>query len=1146
MKYFLFFLLFPFFLFSGSIFHKFSFPSDDFIFGEENGYTVILMPGQFSNYEPGKPILPLAIYSFLLPPDAEIKDLTIVSKEVEELEGEYLLHPGQKAAPFSLPRPEFIPPDEVLYNSLTPYPEKIIEYTKTGVLAGYRIFGIKVYPLQYIPKERKVLLTKELVIRIDYEEKKYEPISLTKSQKELFAQEVEVLVENKDKIPVWGPPTKDSPEEIDYCIITSSTLKPYFLPFKNWKRKKGLRTEIVRTDSIYANYPGRDNQEKIRNFIRDWWQNKGLKWVLLGGDDIIIPDRKTRIIAEGNIGDIPTDMYYADLQWSWDSNNNNLFGEMTDTVDLFHDLYVGRAPVDNQFNVETFIMKDTIFEKRPDTNYLPSLLLPSEMLFSPYHGRVINNLIANLFPNGWRIAKLENPSSNQTRDSLNRGYEHCHIAAHGSPTSLSVLSISQVPTLTNGIKYNIIKGINCDCGSFDSKDCIAESLVNFRNGGCVAAMLNSRYGFGYPPSLGPSEVLDLEFYKCLKEGIYQVGVGNCLSKDKCRSLSLGQSVWRWCVYEHTLFGDPELVMYDERPKRIFVSHPSVIETGPQVIRVEVNSSEPLSGALVCVMNDSVYATGRTNSLGWVDLFVSPPSSGNLYITVTARNHIPYEGTISITSGGERPCITFHSFYIDDAGGNNNHRLDPGEQVNLFVTLKNRGNQGVTNLFATLKPLSPLISLIDSTASYGNLAPNETARGDFYQFTVSSQVRQGEEIEFYLNAVSGEGNWQPFWKLIVGEIQEPKRIWLDHDTGDIVFTVTSFGSFGSIEPLNEGSGLKYPKDASYGSLYYGSLLLGTDSSYIVDRFYGSPSSTINQDFRILDTINYWQPPPLGVEEYLAFYDDFYHPRRKGLRVRQWSIATVQTGYDDWVILCFDLNNSGEEAINNLYCGLMFDFDVYNYTANLVRSDTLRRFIYAFRSTTSQNPTVGLKLISPPVLANISAIENSRYITPGNQMSEAVKDSFLRGFIKVRQGNTSTNWTTCISTGPFNLPVGGNYRVVFAVVGGTDTSQAKINSDSAQSWWERQVGMKEKRCGERRALSGAHFLNSTIIKKGTRVTFTTEEDKELKVAIYDASGRLIKNLTGIGQIIYQPDFPSGIYFYQIKSSTRKGVRRFIILE
>ncbi|MEO0117255.1 MAG: hypothetical protein ABIK97_06970, partial [candidate division WOR-3 bacterium] len=74
MKYFLFFLLFPFFLFSGSIFHKFSFPSDDFIFGEENGYQVILMPGQFSNYEPGKPILPLAIYSFLLPPDAEIKD----------------------------------------------------------------------------------------------------------------------------------------------------------------------------------------------------------------------------------------------------------------------------------------------------------------------------------------------------------------------------------------------------------------------------------------------------------------------------------------------------------------------------------------------------------------------------------------------------------------------------------------------------------------------------------------------------------------------------------------------------------------------------------------------------------------------------------------------------------------------------------------------------------------------------------------------------------------------------------------------------------------------------------------------------------------------------------------------------------------
>ncbi len=1144
MRYLSSFLFLPVLVFAGSMTHSFSFSLNDFLFQEIDGYALVLMSEQFFNVgEPGHPLLPMAVYSFLLPPDAEIKELEVVTQKVETLPGIYSIYPCQKPTPFSFPEAEFIPPDPSVYNSSSLYPGKVLEAVRTGSLAGYRIAGIKVYPLQYIPKEKRLVLQKEMTVKINYEEGRESPLSLTRRQKETFREPVQRMVVNSEKLSVWEPETKELNGEIDYCIITSSALRPYFEPLKDWKTKKGYKTEIVRTDSIYANYPGRDNQEKIRNFIRDWWQNKGIKWVLLGGDDIIIPDRKARVVVEGNVGNIPADMYYADLDWSWDSNHNNLFGEMTDTVDLFHDLYIGRAPVDNSFNVATFIKKDTSFEKRPDTSYLPSLLLPSGMLFSPYHGRVINNLIAGLFPTDWKIAKLENPATNQTRDSLNRGYEHCHVAHHGSYTSLSVLSMSQIPTLTNGIKYNILKGINCDCGSFDAKDCIAESLVNYPNGGCVATMLNSRYGFGYPPALGPSEVLDLEFYKLLKEGIYQVGVGNCAAKDRMRHLAIGQDVWRWCVYEHTLFGDPELPTWSERPKIMVVSHPSSIETGPQVIRVAVSSGgNPLPGALVCLLTDGVYAVGKTNSLGWVDLFISPSSPGSLSITVTARNHFPYEGVASITSGGTRPCILFHSSYIDDAGGNNNHRLDPNETVNLWITLKNRGNAPATNLFGTLRVLSSFITLIDSTSLYGNLSPGDTARGDFYRLTVSSQTPPGEEIEFYLNASGSEGSWQPFFSLLVGERREGKRIWLDHDTGNIVFTVTSFGSFGAIEPLNEGSGLKYPKDAGYGSLNYGSLLVGTDSGYIVDRFYGPPSSsTINRDFRIIDTLDYWQSPPWIAEEYVAVYDDSLHPRRKGLRIRQWSLATSPSAYDDWVILSFDLENRGGEPINNLYAGLMFDFDVDNSTANLVRSDTGRRFIYTFRSISSQNPTVGLRLIYPPVLANISAVEHSRYVAPSNQMSEAVKDSFLRGLIMVRQGNTSTNWTTCLSSGPFSLPIGGNYRVVFAVVGGSDTNQAKINSDSAQSWWEGQVGIKEK-------AKEVHLFSQspTIIKRGSGLEFGAEDGKSERVEIYDISGRRIENLSFQGKIIYPVEFSPGVYFLHRRSLDKTNIQKIIIGE
>jgi Peptidase family C25 len=65
--------------------------------------------------------------------------------------------------------------------------------------------------------------------------------------------------------------------------------------------------------------------------------------VLLGGDVQYVPDRKCYLTVEVNTDVIPADLYYADLQYSWNSDGNSHYGEMTDSVDLYHDVYVGRA-----------------------------------------------------------------------------------------------------------------------------------------------------------------------------------------------------------------------------------------------------------------------------------------------------------------------------------------------------------------------------------------------------------------------------------------------------------------------------------------------------------------------------------------------------------------------------------------------------------------------------------------------------------------------------------------------------------------------------------------------------------------------------------------------------------------------------------
>ena len=77
---------------------------------------------------------------------------------------------------------------------------------------------------------------------------------------------------------------------------------------------------MVTTNYIYANYSGRDNPEKIRNFIIDANTNWGTIWVLLGGDpsNNIIPIRLTTDFGVGPWGNIASDLYFADLQGTWD------------------------------------------------------------------------------------------------------------------------------------------------------------------------------------------------------------------------------------------------------------------------------------------------------------------------------------------------------------------------------------------------------------------------------------------------------------------------------------------------------------------------------------------------------------------------------------------------------------------------------------------------------------------------------------------------------------------------------------------------------------------------------------------------------------------------------------------------------------
>ncbi|MBM3314022.1 hypothetical protein FJY70_05480, partial [candidate division WOR-3 bacterium] len=527
------------------------------------------------------------------------------------------------------------------------------------------------------------------------------PRFLTAAQAASFSPAVRALVYNPRDVDRYAPGRRVTDfGDLDCVIITSDALSASFQPLVDWRTKKGFKTEIRTVAWIVSNYSGRDTPERIRNFIIDYYTNQGLRWVILGGDSAVVPPRLARAYCGGETGNIPADVYYGDIEWSWDGNNNNIFGEPLsdgDTVDLFYDLYVGRASVDNTTQVQTFVNKVLGHEQNPPTDYLRRILLADALLWTGYNHQQSNDSIANITPSGWTDVHIHSPgTTTAVRDSINNGFQFCHLVGHGNENGIydgnaPYYSVYYANTQTNGAKLNLMNSIACQSGNFEWSDCCAEAAHNKNGGASIAVIMNSRYGWGTPPYLGPSEKLDIRFYDFFfNHDTMPIGITHALSKEVYRALAISQGVWRWCYYELNLLGDPLLLMYENVPVQLTESFLGPIGTGPQSFTVTVTSADaPVENALVCVYKGAeVYARNYTNGSGQVTFSVNPTTSGYMYVTSTRANYLPAIDSCEVIAGISRDVGVMR--IVAPAG-----TIDSGATVTPQAWVRNHGTVTAT-------------------------------------------------------------------------------------------------------------------------------------------------------------------------------------------------------------------------------------------------------------------------------------------------------------------------------------------------------------------------------------------------------------------------------------------------------------------
>jgi len=778
---------------AGEIYQSVDFSSNDLYFSSSKGFDIIYLKGAEITDKAGEPQVPVKLVQLSLPPGSVVEKVTVTKREFEILPDEYQIYPAQP--PQILSRKDksilFVQPEVKIYNLKQEYPGKLVEYTQSGFLGGYQLAGILVYPVQYIPSQGRVRFYHHIEFRIEYAPGGKTPLPVKKRSEPaeaLYRKAVDKKSLNPKGVSLELKPENLSlsllpPEDYEYVIITDDTFVSAFQPLADWKTKKGVPATIVTTDWIYSNYSGYDNAEKVRNFIQDAYQNWGTVWVLLGGDNNVVPDRACWAMdcewgGNPDENDIRCDLYFSDLDGTWDADGDHVYGEVGDSVDMYADIFVGRASCSTISDAEAFVSKLLTYQINPPTDYQTDMLFCAEILwYDPYtNSGLAKDLIDEKYvpPQFDPITKLYEDLGNESTSSvlaaMNQGQNIINHDGHAWYSLMGAgsgyLSRSDMDNLSNGPRNSILFSIGCWPAAFDY-DCIAEHFINNPDGGGVAFIGNSRYGWGSPgnPEYGYSDRYDREFYGALfSRGFYHIGAAVADMKAEFVPFSQQENVYRWCMYQVNLLGEPEMPIWTDTPEYLTVDYPDTIPDVSSYFSVTVSRDggiEPVPQALVCVMKEGqVYQRGLTDPQGQIGFEIVPSSGGVLHVTTTAHNYLPHQDSAWVVDDG--PFVQYQSHKTDDtSGGNGSGLVNPDETIDLSLTLKNFGSEAAYNVYAILRSQDPNLNLIDSLQEFGTIDPGDSATSyGNYSFSVVPGCPNDHVVILDLEINTGYGS---FWK-----------------------------------------------------------------------------------------------------------------------------------------------------------------------------------------------------------------------------------------------------------------------------------------------------------------------------------------------------------------------------------------------
>jgi hypothetical protein len=701
---------------------------------DERACEMVSLPGQVTFMEKGMPKLPTIARNIIIPDDARM-DIRVVDIEYEIREVGTIV-PSRGSFSRSID-PSTIPYTfDTFYETDSWWPKENVEILEPFILREYRGITVRFNPFQYNPARGELRVVKRIVVEV---------FEVGKGGPNVFTGKRETLT--RDFVPIYRyhflnyPESRYPPIAEDagrMVIICADAYMSNMASFVTWKRQKGIETDIVPVSSIGNTEPN------IKSYIQTEYNAGGLVWVVLVGDGNEVEP------ATGTIG------------WAAGAATDNMYA-LTAGGDNYLDLFISRmSSRGSATNIDKQVSRSIEYEKTPQTGA------------SWYHvglGVASAQDGGTGYADSTRANFLRDSLLNYTYTSVNKSYDYwgtstmikgfieagtsiINYIGHGSPSGWSNgggFNIGNINNLNNPWMLPFVLSVACDVGDFDGYDCYCEASV-------TAGTVGSPDGFlvhwgstisqhWVEPCAGQAGAVGL-----LVNDSRNTFGGICFNGANYMVEVFGNDDYAVDMLQTwEIFGDASIQLRTDTPASITVNHQSAIYFGNPTFDVQVVGVEDALCALF--RNDTLFGAAYTDGSGTATITLNPviTTAGDVTLTVTAYNKIPYITTIP-AQGASGPYINFQKGIIDDSGGNNNGRINPGETIDLTAWAENAGIGAGYGVYALFDESDPYVSITVDSTYFGTIDAGDSAGGNpDYTFNVSSNCPDQHSIVFDFEA-----------------------------------------------------------------------------------------------------------------------------------------------------------------------------------------------------------------------------------------------------------------------------------------------------------------------------------------------------------------------------------------------------------